>query len=124
MRQISIECQRFDRPVGLKHNGAPRCFVTPSRLHAYISILHYVDSTDSIRTGNLIQVGEDARRSHFLAIDRDDVATLVFQFDIGRLVWRLVGASKTPCAKEAPYMVNWTYCTWGQTLCQLPRCEG
>ena len=70
--------------MGAQHDGATWGFVTAARFHADVAIFHDVQSTHAVFAAEAIKFGERLRRRHLFTVDRDDVALLVFEFDVFR----------------------------------------
>ncbi len=68
----------------LEHDGAAGGFVAATSLHAHVAVFHDVDTADTVVAAHLVQIGQYLRRGHVLAVDGNDIALTVGQFDVGR----------------------------------------
>src|SRR5690606_22515578 len=68
------------------HHGATGGLVAAAGLHAHIAVLDDIGTTDTVFASDSVQGGQHGGGRHFLAVDGDDVALLVLELDVGRLV--------------------------------------
>ena len=67
-----------------------RRFIDPARFHPDVAILHQIDTPNSMRAAQLIEVRQQRRRAHLLAVDSHRITRLVVDLDFERLVRRLL----------------------------------
>ena len=91
MRRAAVERDRFDAAMGCEQDGAAGRLVHAARLHADEAVLHQIEAADAVGAAELVQLGQQRGRRQFLAVDRDRVALLEADLDIGRLVRRVFG---------------------------------
>jgi hypothetical protein len=63
--------------------------VDAARLHADEAVLDEIEPADAVVAAELVELGQQRRRRHLLAVDGDRVALLEADLDVGRLVGRL-----------------------------------
>ena len=89
VRRAAIERDRSDRAVRRQQHCAWP--VHPARLHADEAVLDQIDAADAVGAGQLVQAREQDGRGQRFAVDRDRIATLEGELDVGRLVRRILG---------------------------------
>ena len=90
MRGLAVERQRLDGAVGDGEDGAARRFIDAARLHADEAVLDEVEAADAIVMAQAIELGEQRCGRHLLAVDGDGIALQELDFDVGRLVGRIL----------------------------------
>src|SRR5262249_23558488 len=71
----AVQCDRFDAAVGGKQDCSTRRLIHTARLHADETVLDEIESADAVGAAEIVEVLKKNRRGHFLAIDRDGIAT-------------------------------------------------
>src|SRR5690606_20235131 len=89
VRHFAIQGDRLDGTVSPEHDGAAGRFVAATRLHAAIAVFHDIQTADTVGAADLVQPGQNGGRAHLDAVDGDDVALAVGQFDVGRNIGSL-----------------------------------
>ncbi len=92
MGGLTVQRDRLDRTVGPHHDRAARRFVRATALHADVSILDDVETTDAVLATDPVELGQHLGGAHSLAVDGHDVALVVGELDVGGLVRRSLGA--------------------------------
>ncbi|KWV89437.1 hypothetical protein PFLmoz3_00859 [Pseudomonas fluorescens] len=87
---FTVQGDGLDGAVGTQHDGAARGFVATARLHAHITVLDDVETADTMLTADAVQGRQYRGRGHFNAVQRNDVAVAVSQFQVLRLVWSVL----------------------------------
>jgi hypothetical protein len=83
-----VEADRLDGTVGAQHDRAARSFVAAARLHADIAVLDQIETADAVLATQFVELGQNLGRAHAGAVQGDDIAFLVGQFQILGLVGR------------------------------------
>ena len=86
----AIERDRLDAAMSGEQDSAARRLVHAARLHADEAVFHQVEPADAIGAAELIELGEQRRRRHFLAVDRRGIAALEIDGDVRRPVGRFL----------------------------------
>src|SRR5690554_750927 len=90
--RFAVQGDRLDGTVGLHHDGAPRRLVAATGLHADKAVFNDIQTANTVGTTHLVQVLQHGCRAHLLAVDGHDIALAVGQYQVGRLIRRLLGA--------------------------------
>ena len=80
----------LDAAVRGKQDGAARGLVHASRLHADESVLDQVEPADPVGAPERVKLGQQASRREPAAVERDRIAALELDGDIGGLVRRIL----------------------------------
>ncbi len=81
----------LDRPMRREKYRATGRLVDSPRLHADKAVLDQIEPADAVGAGELVEAGEQRRGREALAVDRDRIAALEVDLDVGRLIRRLLG---------------------------------
>src|SRR5690606_15069263 len=85
---FTVQGDGLNGAVSTQHDGAARGLVAAAGLHAHVTVLYDVQTANTVGAGNLVQRLQHFVGLHFLAINGNNVALLVGQFHVCRLVWR------------------------------------
>ncbi len=88
VRHFAVQSNGLDGTVGTQHDGAARSLVTAAGLHAHIAVLDDVQTANTVGTRQLVQGFQNHVGLHVLTIDGNNVALLIGQFNVGRLIRR------------------------------------
>ena len=78
-----IKRDRFDSAMGREENGPARRLVHAARFHADEAVLDEIEPTDGVRAPERVERSEEVRRRKPLGVERDGVAALELDLDIG-----------------------------------------
>ena len=106
MSRFTVQSDRFDRTVCFQQNSTCRSFVTATSLHTYVTVLNDVDTANTVRTGQLVQLFHDGRRRLVDTIDSHRVTVLEGDVQVSRFVWRILGRYR-----PQPHVFFWL-CPW------------
>ena len=91
MRRAAIQRQLLDATMGSMIDGAARRFVHAARFHADIAVLDQIEPADAMLAAIFVELLQQRRRAHRLAIDRDTVAAFEINRDIFGRIRRILG---------------------------------
>src|SRR6185312_14316177 len=89
MRGAAIERDALHAAVRREQDGAARGLIDAARLHADEAVLDEIEPADAVLAAMLVELGQELGRRQRRAVDRDGIALLEPDLDIGRLVRRL-----------------------------------
>ena len=90
MRRLAVEGQRLHGPVSRQQDRAAGGLVDAARLHPDETVLDEIDAADPVIAAEAVEMGEQGRRAHRLAVDRHRVAMAEADLDEARLVRRVL----------------------------------
>ena len=93
MEIVLVHGDHLELLVGKVQDGAARRLVHAAVLHADEAVLHDVDDADAVRAADGVELLDDLRGLHALAVDGDGRALLEVDGDIGGLVRGLEGGN-------------------------------
>ena len=87
-----VEAERLEHAVRLVEDRAARRLVHAAALHADKPVLHDVEDADAVGAADGVELEDDVLGAHLLAVERDGLALLKVERDIGWGVRRVDGA--------------------------------
>src|SRR3984893_13977564 len=90
MGGAAIECDLFDAAMGEIKDRAAGGFIHAARFHSDEAVFDEIETSNTMRAAKPIQMRKQGRGRHWLSVNGDRVAALEIDFDILRLVWRIL----------------------------------
>ena len=79
-----VEAERLEHAVRLVEDRAARRLIHAAALHADEPVLHNVQNADAVGAAELVELEDDVLGAHLLAVERDGLALLEVERDVGR----------------------------------------